>query len=337
MNQYRKVSDECVVPQKAKSSIGSVTFFKYLIVLILSLLILSLISINILFQVQNRQLVQEILQLQLEMESVQLGLNSAHNATDAISPAPSATPSATPSAAPSAASVPTKESFPYQVMFPDLYAQRQYPVATPPKTLFLTFDDGPSENTVKVLAILKKHSIKATFFVVGKDNARSIELMKQIVEEGHSIGVHTYTHVYEIIYSSIEAYLEDFKLEYDLIYKATGIKPSIFRFPGGSINSYNRNIYQQLIAEMTRRGFTYYDWNISSGDGSSNTTAASIKNNILSKASQLGQGIVLMHDAASKGSTAGVLEEVIVELISRGFKFAPIDNKVIPITFLYLQ
>lgn len=324
MNQKSKALNRDSSSKKSNNTIGSVSFFKHIILIFISLLIFSLIVCCIFFKTQNIQLTKEILQLQADLETVQLGLNTAATATPAaLDPSPQPTP--------------FKASFSYQEMYPDLYYEKQTPVISPPKTLFLTFDDGPSANTVKILNILKKYNIKATFFVVGRDTPKSVKLMKQIVAEGHSIGVHTYTHVYETIYASVDAYLADFKKEYDVIYNATGIKPAIFRFPGGSINSYDRDIYQQLIAEMTRRGFTYYDWNISSGDGTNTTTSAAIKSNVMNTVAKIGHGIVLMHDANGKSNTVAVLEEVIVELIDKGYKFAPINNEVIPITFLYLQ
>ena len=329
MNQAKKVLNRDENSNKAYNTIGSVSFFKHIILVFISLLLVSLITICIVLRTQNSHLTDEILQLQSDLETVQLSLNktiaSSSSSSAPVTPDPSPEP------------IHVKESFPYQTMYPDLYCEKKQPLPTPSKTLYLTFDDGPSENTVKVLNILKKYNIKATFFVVGRDAPRSVELMKQIVAEGHSIGVHTYTHDYATIYASIEAYLADFKKEYDVIYNATGVKPTIFRFPGGSINSYDQNLYQPLIAEMLRRGFTYYDWNISSGDGASTTTSAMVKSNVLGTAAKLDHGIVLMHDSSGKSNTMAALEEVIVELSHKGFKFASINNEVMPITFLYSQ
>lgn len=334
MSHSDRIDNDTSRKKKKDSSWGSVLFFKRIIVIFIGLLIFSLAIGCLSLEKVNNSLADELNQLRSDLETIQIELNTVNaNATAAASRVSEAEPTPEPSLQPTAANV----SFSYQTMYPDLCCEPQTPVKPPAKTLYLTFDDGPSANTTKVLDILKKYNIKATFFVVGNESAQGAELMKRIVAEGHSIGVHTYTHVYESIYASVDAYLDDFKKEYDLIYKTTGVKPTIFRFPGGSINSYDRQIYQQLIAEMTRRGFAYYDWNISSGDGSETTTAAAFKKNILNNAANADPGIVLMHDAASKKATIGILEEVIVELINRGYNFAPLTNEVMPVTFLYLH
>jgi len=329
MSHENKMSDIAKIKNPTKA-IGSVLFFKRIILSFLSLLIFSLLFGCVMLKIQNHQLFAETLQLRSDLEIIQTRLNAEDAENAAIIAASTPT-------VPTAGASASKESFPYQTMYPELYCKQQVPISSPAKTVFLTFDDGPSENTVKVLDILKKYDVKATFFVVGNASARGVELMKRIVAEGHSIGVHTYTHDYKTIYASIESYLADFKKEYDLISSTTGVTPTIFRFPGGSINSYDRGIYQQLIAEMTRRGFTYYDWSVSSGDGSTATTSASIKSNIVDTIAKVDHGIVLMHDSAANGNTSGVLEEVIVELLHRGYQFAPINNEVMPVTFLYLH
>ena len=116
------------------------------------------------------------------------------------------------------------------------------------KTVYLTFDDGPSARTPEVLKILEEYGVKATFFVVGKDTEQSKQWMRDIVAAGHTIGVHSFTHDYREIYSSVEDYLDDFAKEYALIEEVTGVPPQIFRFPGGSINAYNGHIYQEIVA-----------------------------------------------------------------------------------------
>lgn len=128
--------------------------------------------------------------------------------------------------------------------------------------VYLTFDDGPSARTDEILEILDKYGVKATFFVVGANEEGDLERMQKIVAAGHTLAIHSYSHDYKKIYASVEAYLEDFNQMFCQIYEATGVKPQIFRFPGGSVNSYNVGIHQQLIAEMTRRGFVYFDWNV---------------------------------------------------------------------------
>ena len=111
---------------------------------------------------------------------------------------------------------------------PNLYVEPSGPVnAMAEKTVYLTYDDGPSKNTPRILDVLKKYGVKATFFVIGKEDEESLALYKRIVDEGHTIAVHTYSHKYHDIYQSVDAYLEDFEKVENLIYNTTGIHLSL--------------------------------------------------------------------------------------------------------------
>lgn len=229
-------------------------------------------------------------------------------------------------------------SEPYMKLYPELYAEN--PPASFKEdsgTVYLTFDDGPSDRTSDILEILGRYDIKATFFVCGGEDEKSQQLMRDIVNAGHTIGIHSISHDYEKIYSSVENYLDDFNETYMCVYNATGVKPQIFRFPGGSINNYNRFTYMQIIAEMTRRGFVYYDWNVSGEDAVHGADWTSIYNNIMSgiKSNTADRAIVLLHDSQSKENTVFVLEDVIDRLLEDGYKFDKLDNTVNPATFTY--
>jgi peptidoglycan/xylan/chitin deacetylase (PgdA/CDA1 family) len=223
----------------------------------------------------------------------------------------------------------------YTKLYPDLYAEPPESFRVSPNTAFLTFDDGPSDHTADVLTILERQNIKATFFFSGGTSDEDREMMKRVADAGHTIGVHSISHRYTEIYSSVESYLEDFYNTYQNIYEATGVRPTIFRFAGGSINNYNRLIYQQIIAEMTRRGFVYYDWNVAGDDASETATWTSIYNNVTNGArSHIGsQIVVLLHDSKAKTST--VAEDVIVALRDMGFSFSEIKPDTMPTTFTY--
>ncbi|MDE6745059.1 MAG: polysaccharide deacetylase, partial [Oscillospiraceae bacterium] len=227
---------------------------------------------------------------------------------------------------------------PYMELYPDLYAENP-PAAFKEDsgTIYLTFDDGPSDRTSDILEILDRYDIKATFFVCGGNGEKEQELMRQVAEAGHTIGIHSISHDYEKIYASVESYLDDFYETYMSVYNATGVKPQIFRFPGGSINNYNRFTYMQIIAEMTRRGFVYYDWNVSGEDAVKGADWTSIYNNIMSgiQRNTADRSIVLLHDSQSKENTVYVLEDVIDELLADGYKFDKLDNTVNPATFTY--
>lgn len=136
-----------------------------------------------------------------------------------------------------------------------------------PKTMYLTFDDGPSkENTVRVLDALKEKNVKATFFVVGENVRKYPEVAKRIVEEGHAIGIHCDNHNYEVLYESVESYLADFEKAYETVREVTGVEVRLFRFPGGSVNAYNKEVSKEIVKAMTEKGFIYFDWNASLED-----------------------------------------------------------------------
>lgn len=224
----------------------------------------------------------------------------------------------------------------YQKLYPDLKAT---PAAeyTPidPKVIYLTFDDGPFAMTDRYLNLLKSHDVKATFFVVGRSDPVSMARMKRMADEGHTVAPHTYTHIYKTVYDSVENYLHDFKRINDLITLATGQKPDILRFPGGSVNVYNKNTYRQIIAEIQRRGYTYYDWSISAGDTAKNASAKSTEENIMRKIQGTQHKIVLMHEG--KDSTLEALESLIVKLKKQGYKFEKLTNEVKPIQLKFRQ
>ena len=208
---------------------------------------------------------------------------------------------------------------------------------TQEQKVYLTFDDGPSERTIEILDVLKQRDIKATFFVVGSNlnSEQGQEILRRMADEGHTIGIHTDSHQYRSIYTSVEDYLNDFKKVYDKVYEITGVKPEIFRFPGGSVNGYNGDIYQELIAEMMRRGFSYYDWNVSSADATGSISADTITKNCLSGIHAYRRSIVLMHDSAAKKTTAQALPGLLDTLIAEGYEFAPLTRETLPVTFAY--
>ncbi|WP_251318774.1 polysaccharide deacetylase family protein [Flintibacter muris] len=225
----------------------------------------------------------------------------------------------------------------YQELYPELYAQpHDWNTVNKANVCYLTFDDGPSARTPEVLAILEQYGVKATFFVVGKDTEQSRQWMKQIVDAGHTIGVHSYTHSYRKIYGSVEAYLDDFAQEYHIIEEATGVAPQIFRFPGGSINAYNGQIYQEIVAEMTRRGFVYFDWNRANGDAVSKPpSAATLTSNALDRLGVSSRVILLMHDSKSHASTVASLPAVIEGYQNASYTLEALTPEVRPIVYAY--
>src|SRR5699024_3282268 len=139
------------------------------------------------------------------------------------------------------------------------------------KVVYLTFDDGPSENTQSILDILDQYGAKATFFITGgHEDCRP--LIKKAYEAGHTIGLHTYSHDYKQVYSSVDAYFEDLEKVGEVAKEQIGYVPCFIRFPGGASNTVSAEYTPGIMTELTRKvqekGYQYYDWNVSSGDGS---------------------------------------------------------------------
>ena len=200
-----------------------------------------------------------------------------------------------------------------------------------PKTMYLTFDDGPSEeNTSTVLDILKEYDIKATFFVVGENVRKHPEVAKRIVEEGHTIGIHCNRHEYDEIYASVDSYLEDFKKAYDAVYEVTGVEVQLFRFPGGSVNAYNKDVYEEIIQKMTEEGFIYFDWNASLEDAVKKTAPEKLIQNAKESTLERKKVVMLAHDIIY--NTTLCLEDLIRQFPE--YKMEPLTSEVVPIQFV---
>ncbi len=193
--------------------------------------------------------------------------------------------------------------------------------------VYLTFDDGPSSNTAQILDILKKYDLKATFFVIGREGEEYEELYKRIVEEGHTLAMHSYTHKYKVLYESLESFVDDFSRIQNYLYKVTGKECLYYRFPGGSSNHVSNTDMTEFISYLNEQGITYFDWNVSSGDATSQAyTPEELVQNVTSDIVKYKTSIVLMHDAETKTSTVQALEPMILALQSMGVEMLPIDE-----------
>ncbi len=200
------------------------------------------------------------------------------------------------------------------------------PTPLPPngKTIYLTFDDGPGPYTQQLLDVLGKYNVKATFFVVsGKYNY----LMKNIVDSGHAIGMHSKTHNYAQIYSSTQAFYDDLFAIQDIIYQQTGVKSTLMRFPGGSSNAVSKKYCTGIMSELTTStvasGFQYFDWNVSSGDAGGTTTTEGVVNNVISGVKNKPYSVVLQHDI--KKFSVDAVEEIIIWGLNNGYTFSTLD------------
>ena len=194
------------------------------------------------------------------------------------------------------------------------------------KIAYLTFDDGPSNNTSEILKLLKQYDIKATFFVNGHADFRS--LYKQISDDGHVLANHTYSHEYRNIYAKADNFKEDVKKLDVFLTEITGKEPNyILRYPGGSNNTIGSqyggmDIMNTVIKEMSQEGYAYFDWNVDSSDASTfRQDKDKIVQAVLTQSSEQKHAIILMHDTDPKTTTVQALPEIIEGLKSQGFIF----------------
>lgn len=199
--------------------------------------------------------------------------------------------------------------------------------------VYLTFDDGPSSNTAAILDILARYQVHGTFFVVGKEGEAYKSLYRRIVEEGHTIGMHSYSHKYDEIYSSVDAYAEDLSKLQEYIYETTGTWSRICRFPGGSSNTVSKVDMQELIAYLDTQDIIYYDWNVSSLDAAGRQLSAEeISKNVLNNIEKYSTAVVLMHDADDKTTTVEALPIIIETLQSmEQVEILPITDETVKV------
>ncbi len=207
---------------------------------------------------------------------------------------------------------------------PKTQPQPQPNTVTPSgKVIYLTFDDGPGKYTRELLAVLAKYNVKATFFVV---NTKYIDIVKEIVDQGHAVGIHSVTHDYSSIYASEEAYFDDLYTMQGIIKEKTGVETYLMRFPGGSSNrvsSFNPGIMSRLVRAVVEKGFRYFDWNVSSGDAGETKKTEKVVENVLTGVQKLKVSIVLQHDI--KGYSVAAVEEIIIWGLENGYTFLPLD------------
>lgn len=195
------------------------------------------------------------------------------------------------------------------------------------KKVYLTFDDGPSKNTEKILDILDEYQIKATFFVTGREDEESLERYRMIADRGHTIGMHSYSHKYDEIYRSTETFEQDLDQIQKRIMDAVGIKCMLYRFPGGSSNQVSSTNMEEFIRILNGRGITYFDWNVECGDASYvQYSAKEMVANVMKDVVKYHTSVVLMHDAENKQETIKALPKIIKQLQKMDAQLLPIDE-----------
>ena len=195
------------------------------------------------------------------------------------------------------------------------------------KTIYLTFDDGPGPYTDRLLDILARYGVKATFFVTGLDPDYA-DCIGRAYREGHAIGVHSYTHDYGQIYANEQAFFNDFLQTQELVYEQTGAYTKLFRFPGGSSNTVSRNynygIMSRLAQYMTDMGYVYFDWNVSSGDAGGTTSTYQVVNNVADGCSEHVVNVILQHDI--KSFSVDAVGNIINWGRNHGYTFKTLDE-----------
>lgn len=200
------------------------------------------------------------------------------------------------------------------------------------KQVYLTFDDGPSRETEKILDILKEKDVKATFFVIGRDDQFSKKIYKRIVEEGHTLGMHSYSHILTEIYASMDAFQKDFNKLYKLLLGTTGVQPEYYRFPGGSKNTVNQLPIDQYKTFLADQGVSYQDWNVIAANSTADQVSRKeMVKSVLDGVSRYATSIVLLYDSADKKMTAKSLGMIIDRLREGGYELLPIDEGTTPV------
>ena len=201
--------------------------------------------------------------------------------------------------------------------------------------IYLTFDDGPTTSiTPKVLDILKEKNVKATFFILNYDE-NGEKLVQREITEGHTVGIHGYSHNYKAIYQSVDAYMNNITKLQEKIKNSTGYNATITRFPGGSSNTvsrYNPGIMTKLVKEVPARGYKYFDWNVSSGDAGGTKTSQDVYNNVVNGLSKNRANVVLMHDFSGNTKTLNALADIIDYGINNGYTFSNITESTPMVT-----
>ena len=192
--------------------------------------------------------------------------------------------------------------------------------------VYLTFNSVPGDNTNAILDVLAQHNVKATFFVIGSEDEATKEVYQRIVNEGHTIGMHSYSNRYSSIYSSKDAFKNDYQKLSDYIYELTNVRAKYYRFPGGSGNDISDINMAQFVHILNQEQITYFDWNVSAGDAVNGYTTQDVLDNVLGGVSKYKTSVVLLHDGENKSTTVQALGTLIQSLKNQGAVVLPIDE-----------
>ena len=200
--------------------------------------------------------------------------------------------------------------------------------------VYLTFDCNPGENTEAILDVLARYNLKATFFVVGDETGENDAIYQRIVNEGHTLGMNSYSNQYSSIYSSAQSFEEDYTKISDFIYETTGIESKLYRFPGGSSNRISNVNMAEFVRILNQKGVVYFDWNVSAGDTAVDYTVDDVISNVTEGIMQYKTSVVLLHDDENKTVTVEALEPLINKLKQMHADILPIDENTYVVQYI---
>ena len=200
------------------------------------------------------------------------------------------------------------------------------------RRVYITFDDGPSSRTGDILDVLDEYGVKATFFVTGKPDSKYTEVYKRIAEDGHTMGMHSYSHKYSELYESLEGFQTDLHRLQTFIYETSGVWSTYYRFPGGSSNTVSKVDMKELINYLALENITYYDWNVASGDDRDGITSDMIVSNVMTGVPKFDNAMILLHDASDKQATVDALPQIIEQVQAMdNTVIVPITDETLPV------
>ena len=208
-----------------------------------------------------------------------------------------------------------------------------------PKIAYLTFDDGPSQNTALLLKTLKGLDVRATFFVVGTNCLKYPDAVKQEAAAGHAVGIHSWTHQYSYIYANLTNFMQDFYQLKQYLTQQLGTAPDICRFPGGTNNTvslrYNKNhIMKQIVGQVEAADVRPIDWNASVEDAvKQKSTSNQMARRVIQQIGSQHRPVILMHDIGRNTRTIGALPQMVRQLRAEGFSFGILTAKTPAIMF----
>ncbi|MDM0919766.1 polysaccharide deacetylase family protein [Clostridium perfringens] len=206
------------------------------------------------------------------------------------------------------------------------------------KEIFLTFDDGPSENTREILKILKEEDVHATFFDIGsalKDNKENQELLKQEIDQGNAVAGHSFSHNYKTLYPGnsvdVNKFMRELNETNEIMKSVLGknFNARVIRMPGGYMSRrYYRDPNLKALDEaFAKDNIVSIDWDAETGDATGrHYTVEQYVENSAKNINTLNHVILLMHDAAAKKETVQALPAIIKFYKEHGYAFKVIKN-----------